>query len=249
MAVDDFNTDLAPETLKALDEKFDRQLDEIQSQQPSSPSSSSRIRKILLYAVGLAVAVVAPFLLLIRTSVYGYSQFHLNGWVALAMGVLATIVLLMIYAFGMSLWYKQGAGIHKNVRCGIMILVAAYTLYGVLYISTVNTKTKEVQRYYRQLHPILRISLATTTLADGDIVVTDIQRAPKDYGQMGLAKNSQSLHYRQSTGYVHAVDLRTKGRPEWKNWILATALRAGGLQTLRHVGTADHLHVYFSLNN
>jgi hypothetical protein len=42
---------------------------------------------------------------------------------------------------------------------------------------------------------------------------------------------------------VHAVDLRTIGRAEWKNVLLNWYFRSMGFRTLRHVGTADHLHV------
>jgi hypothetical protein len=125
----------------------------------------------------------------------------------------------------------------------------AYTLYGLLYYSGMNTKTEEVQNYYRSLHPIMRVAITTVTFADSYIVLTDIRRQPEDYAAMGLPENPHSLHYEQSNGYVHAVDLRTKGRPEWKNWLVGTSLNAMGLYTLRHEGTTDHLHVYLPLND
>jgi hypothetical protein len=66
---------------------------------------------------------------------------------------------------------------------------------------------------------------------------------------MGLPVRDQSLHYPQKSGYVHAVDIRTKGRPEWKNKLTEMTFELFGMSTLRHVGTADHLHISLPLNN
>jgi hypothetical protein len=129
------------------------------------------------------------------------------------------------------------------------MLVICYTIYGLLYYSSMNTKTPKIRSYYRALHPIMRVALATTTLADQDMLVTDIQRVPEDYDRMGLPERQRSLHFLQADGYVHAVDLRTKGRSVLENWGMQVALEIVGLQTLRHVGTADHLHVYLPLND
>lgn len=56
-----------------------------------------------------------------------------------------------------------------------------------------------------------------------------------------------SLHFPQDDGWVHAVDLRTTGRPEWRNRALEMAFWVFGFHSLRHVGTADHLHVSLRL--
>ena len=47
----------------------------------------------------------------------------------------------------------------------------------------------------------------------------------------------------KTVGHVYAVDIRTKGRKEWQNSLVRGYFRAMGFETLRHVGTADHLHV------
>jgi hypothetical protein len=60
---------------------------------------------------------------------------------------------------------------------------------------------------------------------------------------MGLTPIEASLHVRQDDGYVHALDLRTEGRSELRNRAIQIAFWALGFHTLRHVGTADHLHV------
>lgn len=56
-----------------------------------------------------------------------------------------------------------------------------------------------------------------------------------------------SLHFKLEDKYVHAMDLRTVGRPEWKNRITDGYFRLMGFRTLRHVGTADHVHVSLPL--
>lgn len=98
------------------------------------------------------------------------------------------------------------------------------------------------------MHPILRVTLATLSLADRNLVVTDIQRSEKDYEKMGLPKMDNSMHYIQQNGYVHAADLRTAGRSELRNRMTEGMFKILGLRTLRHTGTADHLHVYLPLN-
>ena len=60
---------------------------------------------------------------------------------------------------------------------------------------------------------------------------------------MGLPVNESSLHFEQANGYVHALDLRTQGRAVWKNTASIWWFKLLGFRTLRHVGTADHLHV------
>ncbi len=60
---------------------------------------------------------------------------------------------------------------------------------------------------------------------------------------MGLPVYERSLHFEQADGYIHAMDLRTLGRGEWRNRLMELYFRTLGFRTLRHVGTADHLHV------
>ena len=69
------------------------------------------------------------------------------------------------------------------------------------------------------------------------------RRDPGDYVAMGLTPMEASDHYRQSDGYVHALDLRTRGRPAWRNQVGEWSFRLMGFRVLRHVGTADHLHI------
>ncbi len=72
-------------------------------------------------------------------------------------------------------------------------------------------------------------------------------RNPRRLERMGLQTMRRSLHYRQRDNYVHAVDLRTTGQSEWRNGLMPWYLQLVGFRTLRHVGTADHLHVSLPL--
>ena len=106
-----------------------------------------------------------------------------------------------------------------------------------------NAKSDEVHGYFLSVHPILRVALSTVILGDPDLVITDMTRVRADYGRMGLPVNDHTMHYVQRDGWVHAVDLRTQGRSEIVNRAVQLYFWGMGFSTLRHVGTADHLHV------
>jgi hypothetical protein len=122
-------------------------------------------------------------------------------------------------------------------------MVLGFCLFSLFYLSSVNAKSAEVQTVYRSMHPILRVAVSTVTLAESDLVITDIERIEEDYARMGLTVNQRSLHYVQESGYVHAVDIRTIGHGFVRNALLRGSLELMGFRTIRHVGTADHLHV------
>jgi hypothetical protein len=124
-----------------------------------------------------------------------------------------------------------------------MVLGLVFVGYGVLYIGARNMKGDAVRSEYRALHPLLRVASTALVLVDRDAVVTDARRHPDDYLAMGLTPMDASDHYPQSDGYVHALDLRTRGRPAWRNRLVEWTFRLMGFRVLRHVGTADHLHI------
>ncbi|MDR9418980.1 hypothetical protein [Gracilimonas sp.] len=203
----------------------------------------SLLSKILLWVFLIPVLVFLPFFILIRTSVYLNLNYSLGGWTSLSCGILAAIILLTIYLFLLFRRTKNKKRLLKFSFYGFGSLVVTFCLYGVMYLSSVHAKSDQVQRVYRSLHPVLRVAVATTTLADGDLVITDIKRPPEDYSAMGLPINQSSLHFTQENGYVHAIDLRTIGRSEFRNLLLQQSLEILGFGTIRHVGTADHLHI------
>ncbi len=194
-------------------------------------------------ALKVAVLVVLPFVVLLRTSTYLYLDRGVPGWLALASGGALALVVLTLYGAWTSKRLTGRARVRFVAEWVALPLVIFYCGYTLLHLASVNAKTERVQSYYTSLHPILRVAVSTLILADDELVVTDLSRTPEDYAAMGLPVYEASLHYPQDDGYVHAMDLRTMGRPRWRNMLTQTYFRLLGLRTLRHVGTADHLHV------
>ena len=209
----------------------------------TQPRKKSWRTRVVLTLLGLFTVVVLPFALLIRTSVYLYASRDVPTWLSLGGGALATMILLTLCAAWVSKKLSGRARAKWLASRIVLPVVLAYCLYSLLYLSSVNAKGPEVRAYYRSLHPVLRVAVSTMILVDRDMVVTDVQRNREDYQAMGLAVNEASLHYEQSDGFVHAVDLRTIGRGWWRNWTVEGYFRAMGFHTLRHRGTEDHLHV------
>jgi len=187
--------------------------------------------------------LLLPFAALLRVATFLYVERDVATWTAVGAGVVAASVVVTAYAA--YVWKKLTGRVRIRVVAQRVAfpLVLLYCLYGLLYLSAENVKDIQERAYFGSLHPLLRLSLSTVVLVDRDIVVTDIGRTPEDYRAMGLEAQEVSLHYPQDDGFVHAVDLRTAGRGPVRNWLTNTYFRALGFHTLRHVGTADHLHV------
>lgn len=207
------------------------------------PRRASLVLKIVIVSCKWFLVVALPFLILVRGSVWAYQDLQWGTWTSLGAGVFATFLLFLIYA---SWVWKRLTGKRKVPRLiarGLMVLVVGYTGYGLLYLSAANAKTPEVKEYFTSLHPMLRLAASTFLLFDREAVVTDTRRTAADYLKMGLPVNETSLHFRLGDRFVHALDFRTQGRPEWKNAFTARYFALMGFRTLRHVGTADHLHI------
>lgn len=197
-------------------------------------------------AIGLAVAVL-PFLLLIRGGVFAYRVWDVGTWPALALAVAATAALLGLYALLVSKRFGAGVRTRRILARGAMAVAIAYTAYGLVFIASENVKSDDIRAGYASVHPLLRIAASALVLVDPDAVITDAGRTPEDYWLMGLPTNEASLHFEQETGYVHALDLRTNGRSEFRNRVVELGFWALGFHSLRHVGTADHLHLSLRL--
>ena len=211
------------------------------------PTADVKRRPILVrlafWALSLVLLVVLPFAVLVRVSTYLYTVYEAETWLALAGGVAATALVVTLYSAAISKKLTGKARVRVLAKRVALPLVLVYCAYTLLYLSNVNAKTAAVQDYYRSLHPLLRTAVSTVILVDSDIVITDLHRTPDDYVAMGLPVRAESFHYRQDDGFVHAMDLRTAGRPNWRNAAVELYFRVAGFATLRHVGTADHLHV------
>jgi hypothetical protein len=195
---------------------------------------------IALLRLGFIIAL--PFVVLVRGAVWLHQRYGVGAWIALGGAAQATLVVLTLYG-GWIVRRITGRARWGHVAKWIAApLVVCYCGFGLLYLSRLNAKTDAVRAVYTATHPLLRLALATLILVDRDAVITDLARSPDDYSRMGLPVNARSRHYRQPDGWVHAVDLRTQGRPIASR-LTAGYFRAMGFTTLRHEGSAEHLHV------
>jgi len=197
----------------------------------------------LLQGLLRLVAIVAlPFVVLVRGAVFFYEHGNVPSWLALSVSALLTIGLVTLYAASLLRRFTGRPPVLLLAKWVALPLVVVYCGFSLLYLSRVNAKP-EVRAYYGTVHPLLRLALSTWILVDDKLVVTDMRRAREDYARMGLPVNETSLHYRQADGWVHAVDLRTANRGWFRNRLTQVYFWMMGFNTLRHVGTADHLHV------
>lgn len=200
----------------------------------------------LFRLVQVFLILTTPFFLLIRGAVFLHTRFEAHAWVSILGSTMVTAALLFLYLTFLRrrLTRRRPTPAGKKIRLLLsLVLVAGFAFQGLMYISAENVKRPSLQKEFRELHPILRLSASTIFMVDRRAIMTDAQRVPEDYDRMGLPRNAGSLHYRQQDGYVYAVDIRTNGRAEWRNNCTRIYFRFMGFNTLRHMGTGDHLHV------
>lgn len=203
--------------------------------------SATAFGRLSFAAVRVLLILTAPFLMLIRGAVWLYHGHGFPTWLALGASSVATLALLSGYAALVSRRFTGRARLGLMAKWVAAPLVVGYCGYALLYLSRVNAKDDAVRSVYTATHPLLRVAVTTLILADRDAVITDLARTPDDYRRMGLPVNQRSLHYPQADGWVHAVDLRT--RSLFRSLLVEWCFRVMGFDTLRHTGTADHLHV------
>ena len=207
--------------------------------------------RILLFPLSLLVIILLPFLLMLRVSVSLHDWFQVGAWLGVAVGMILALIPVYFYVrwiFGKLRGKKKEKPEHKRLNIQIAVgILAGYCVFALFYVSGVNAKSDAIREQYTSLHPLLRVGVSSIILFDRSLVITDLARTPEDYEKMNLAKKNKSLHFPQSDGFVHAIDLRTNGRPEWRNKFTQFWFKLMGFRTLRHVGTADHLHVSLSI--
>ncbi|MEL6628207.1 MAG: hypothetical protein AAFQ83_13865 [Bacteroidota bacterium] len=208
------------------------------------------ILRTLSFLIQLILMLVLPFFILIKGSTWLYQSYDWPWWGAVATMLLLDFLLLLIYVAMLYDWIRGPGKMSKGsiklkaiVVIGLMGLFIGYTVFN---LSGANAKGEEVRKEYSTLHPLLRVAVGTMILFNQNILVTDMARGHQDYKKMGLKSKKHSLHYPQSDGFVHAMDLRTKGYSETRNELLGFYFKILGFNTLRHVGTADHLHISLS---
>ncbi len=187
-----------------------------------------------------------PFFILIRGSVFIHNNYNPGPWTSLGGGAIITAILLFIYMTFIYRRFTKKFGDGDNLKrrsLFALALVVLYCGYGLFFISSDNFKNPALKSEISELHPLLRMGVSTFILMDKDMIITDASRVPEDYEKMGLKTANNSLHYKQKDGYVYAIDLRTNNRNENRNKIMQFYFNILGFNTLRHVGTSDHLHV------
>ena len=204
------------------------------------------LRVARFVAFWTAIAML-PLVLLVRGGVVAYRAWGLGTWPSLALAAVASATLLGLYAWWASTRLGAGPDRRRLVARSAFGVGLAYILYTLVFIASANVKSDDVRTEYRSMHPLLRIASSALILVDPAAVVTDAGRTPQDYRGMGLSPLEASLHFVQEDGYVHALDLRTNGRSELRNRMIQLTFWMLGFQTLRHVGTDDHLHVSLRL--
>jgi hypothetical protein len=197
-------------------------------------------------ALLLALAIL-PFAVLIRGGVFAYRAWSLGTWPALLLSALATGLVLAGYGWFLSRRFGAGPGVRRLVTRAAIGVGFAYVAWALVFIASENVKSDDIRAEYAQVHPLLRIAASALILVDPSAVITDAGRTTEDYFLMGLPPNEASLHFEQETGYVHALDLRTSGRSELRNRAVELGFWMLGFHSLRHVGTADHLHLSLRL--
>jgi len=203
--------------------------------------------RLVRWCAVTTVLAVLPFFVLVRGGVEAYHAWGLGPWLSLGVGASASALLLAIYAWVGSWKLGASAGTRRLLRRGAWSVGLAWVIYALVYVAGANVKGEEVRAEYRSLHPLIRVAASAVFVLDGETVMTDAGRSPEDYRLMGLLVNEASLHFPQDDSFVHALDLRTRGRREWRNQGLAMAFWLFGFHTLRHRGTADHLHLSLRL--
>jgi hypothetical protein len=208
-----------------------------------------RIARILLLLTQFLSVVLCPFIILLKGCVYLHLKYGLATWIALAGSVLLTVLVLTIYAVGLFRFvlHRPATRVARRLAAAAAVLVVGYCGYTLLFFPETNVKKSESSSEFASLHPFVRLSLGTFLLLDSDLIVSDMSRTRDEYSSMGVRATRRSLHYPQSDGYVHAVDLRTIGRGRIRNFAIESYFWLIGFNTLRHTGTADHLHISLSI--
>jgi hypothetical protein len=189
------------------------------------------------------VALVVPFALVLRGTLGYQERFDLATLPALTLGLVTAATFLALVAWILARLLRLPSALRWFAVRGSALAVFGLAGMGLLWIAAENVKSEDLTAEYRSLHPLLRLATATLILLDGNAVLTDASRTLEDYAAWGMPANQASLHFEQDDGWVHAMDLRTTGRPEWRNLLVQVGFGVMGFSTLRHHGTADHLHV------
>ena len=201
---------------------------------------------IIYHIIKLILIFTLPFIVLVRGSVYIHENYNPGARLSIIAGVAITAIILFIYIVILHNKVSGKVSGSKSIKSKAVIsllLVVGFAIHSLYFISGSNFKNPALKLEIRSLNPILRLAVGTLVIIDKEAVITDANRVPEDYRKMGLKTNKSSLHFEQEDGYAYAIDLRVKGKSELRNTLTKWYFEWMGFNTLRHGGTADHLHV------
>ncbi len=199
--------------------------------------------------LGLVLLLILPLLVLIKGTVMSY-QSEMGYLISLLIGGLAAFVVLLTYLIAIDRVAGRQVFFNIWIKLGVAaISVLSFMLYSMYVLNDENVKNRRIASQYTQTHPVLRLGLQSWSLFDRKLVITDIARSLSFYRRHRMRTYHRSLHFPQKylDGRVYALDIRTKGRGKFRNWITQVMFRMMGFGTLRHTGTADHLHIELPL--
>lgn len=201
-------------------------------------------KRLLISITLVSLTIPSTILLFPRLAVY-YTYSSYKPFISLSLSFIIVLCIWLICFTGISFLLTGKFKTNRYVKRIMIFTLVGYVGYSTLFLSNAHIKNKAIKQTYLNLHPVLRVGLTTIILADTDLIITDTQRTKNDYKKLRLSPKERSHHFIQKeTGFVHAVDIRTIGRSEWKNTLVQFGFKLMGFKTLRHTGTADHLHVY-----
>jgi len=192
---------------------------------------------LLWIAIGLIAAVLTGM----RAQLILLSRMPDGGWLIAAGGLLVGgLVLAVVLATVFTFRSLKG---NIALLAGVPLLVLIVGGVGIWRFPERHFKDLQTAVEWRQLHPTLRLAVWLVAVEDRSMVLTDIARTPEGYVGMGLEPQRESRHYVGDDGYSRAVDLRVSDAGQLRNWARQGLFLLMGVETVRHVGTADHLHV------
>jgi hypothetical protein len=202
-----------------------------------------RLKKAAWSAARLAATIALPFFLLVNGSVMSHRFLGTPAWTSILLG--SGLATAWISLWGTRLWRRMTgrARVREIFQKFALPIVLVFSVYSLGWVSNFAAKSDATRSTYQNLHPTLRLALGTATLIDPDVVITGIARERADYARMGLRPVHNSLHFEQQDGWIHAVDLRTRGRGPIRNLSSQLYFRLMGFRALRHGGSGDHLHI------
>ncbi len=192
------------------------------------------------------MVIIFPFILFLRAATYLHEEYNLIPSLSIFGAIIILSFLLLIYISVLHKLLFNGSssfGLIKHKLIFVLLVVVGFSIHLLFFISNSNLKSQDLKSEYLELHPILRLATGILVRLDKKLVITDAARKPSDYATMGLSTNQRSLHFPQKDNYVYAMDLRTKNRSEIQIFLIRSYFKSLGFDVLRHVGTADHLHV------